>query len=65
MPTGVQFSSHHGDELTLWAVYERPGDGLVSPCLTGVQRVSLQHNAERLRTCSNEPNAVAADPRNQ
>ncbi len=28
--SGIQFDSRHGDGLTLWAVYERPGDGVVS-----------------------------------
>lgn len=27
---GIEFDSRHGDRLTLWAVYERPGDGPVS-----------------------------------
>ena len=29
---GVVFTSRHGDDLTLWAVFERPGDGPISPC---------------------------------
>jgi hypothetical protein len=30
---GVVFQSRHGDDITLWAVFERPGDGPISPCL--------------------------------
>lgn len=30
---GVQFTSRHGDDLTLWAVLERPGDDDVSALL--------------------------------
>src|SRR5699024_3085694 len=32
--SGIEFDSRHGDRLTLWAVYERPGDGPVSRHLT-------------------------------
>lgn len=32
--TGIQFDSRHGDGLTLWAVYEREGDGAVSDHVT-------------------------------
>jgi len=30
------FQSRHGDDITLWAVFERPGDGPISPCLTDI-----------------------------
>lgn len=30
---GVTFASRHGDDLRLWAIFERPGDGFVSPWL--------------------------------
>lgn len=33
---GEVFQSRHGDDITLWAVFERPGDGPISPCLTEV-----------------------------
>lgn len=32
--SGIQFDSRHGDGLTLWAVYERPGDAAVSSHVT-------------------------------
>lgn len=31
---GIEFASRHGDDLTLWAIYERGGDADVSPRLT-------------------------------
>jgi hypothetical protein len=33
----VQFSSRHGDGLTLWAVFERPADDEVSALLLETQ----------------------------
>jgi hypothetical protein len=33
---GVSFNSRHGDDLTLWAVFERPEEGPLSACLTDV-----------------------------
>lgn len=33
---GVRFASRHGDDLMLWAVFERPGDDPVSSRLTGL-----------------------------
>lgn len=30
---GIEFASRHGDDLTLWAIYERGGDAEVSPRL--------------------------------
>ena len=33
---GVVFQSRHGDDVTLWAVFERPGDGPISPCLADI-----------------------------
>ena len=32
---GVQFDSRHGDELKLWALFERAGDENVSTRVTG------------------------------
>ena len=32
--TGTRFGSRHGDEFTLWALFERPEDGEVPPALT-------------------------------
>lgn len=31
---GIEFRSRMGDEIRLWAVFERPGDGTRSRCLT-------------------------------
>lgn len=33
---GVSFSSRHGEDLTLWAVFERPEDGSISACLSNL-----------------------------
>lgn len=38
---GVQFESRHGDELTLWAVFERGDDGDASARLAQIQAVPL------------------------
>ncbi|MFC4604434.1 RES domain-containing protein [Rhodococcus kronopolitis] len=34
---GIQFDSRHGDGLTLWAVYERPGDHAASGHITPLE----------------------------
>lgn len=39
---GIEFLSRHGDDLKLWAVYERPGDPDVSPRLSDRHRVDLE-----------------------
>lgn len=38
---GVRFSSRHGDDLALWAVFERPEDGSASACVTDVEHHSF------------------------
>lgn len=38
---GLQFSSRHGDDLTLWAIYERPSDADISSCLGSTSLVEL------------------------
>lgn len=38
---GVSFSSRHGDDLALWAVFERPQDGATSACVTDVEHHSF------------------------
>jgi hypothetical protein len=42
---GVTFASRHGDDLRLWAVFERPGDPPVSPKLGRTQIVDVHHDA--------------------
>lgn len=34
---GIKFSSRHGENFTLWAVYERPGDPEVTPRIAEIQ----------------------------
>lgn len=38
---GITFHSRHGDDLGLWAVFERPHDGPVSPRITDRRAVPL------------------------
>lgn len=42
---GVVFQSRHGDDISLWAVFERPGDGPLSPCLAEIvhHELTLDH----------------------
>ncbi|MCD4849979.1 RES domain-containing protein [Arthrobacter sp. AK01] len=42
---GVTFNSRHGDELRLWAIFERPGDPPTSPKLGRTQVVDIHHDA--------------------
>ncbi|WP_165354496.1 RES domain-containing protein [Nocardioides glacieisoli] len=39
---GIEFLSRHGDDLKLWAVYERAGDADVSPRISDRQHVDLE-----------------------
>lgn len=41
---GLRFTSRHGDELTLWCIYERPGDPPVSPHLFQLEEANLQED---------------------
>jgi hypothetical protein len=34
---GVTFTSRHGDDLELWAIFERPGDPPTSPRLVDLE----------------------------
>ncbi|MFC8041817.1 RES domain-containing protein [Paenarthrobacter sp. NPDC057355] len=42
---GVTFNSRHGDELQLWAIFERPGDPPTSPNLDKPHSVELDHRS--------------------
>lgn len=46
---GVTFASRHGDDLRLWAVFERPGDPLVSPKLRHVRSEELHHDSAAIK----------------
>ena len=46
---GVQFTSRHGDGLTLWAVLERPGDGEVSALLEERQSEAVDQGDQELQ----------------
>lgn len=41
---GVRFGSRHGDELGMWAIYERPGDEPSSRLLHGVTTALVDEN---------------------
>jgi hypothetical protein len=42
---GVTFSSRHGDDLQLWAIFERPGDPPITPNIQDVILEELQHDS--------------------
>ncbi|MCU1572330.1 MAG: hypothetical protein JWO93_412 [Micrococcaceae bacterium] len=46
---GVTFTSRHGDDLRLWAIFERPGDGYVSPKLQHARTEELHHDSDAIR----------------
>jgi hypothetical protein len=41
---GLRFASRHGDDLVLWAVFERPGDPATSPCVVPGGVVAITHD---------------------
>lgn len=46
---GVTFSSRHGDDLRLWAIFERPGDPYVSPKLRRMRPEELHHDSDAIK----------------
>jgi hypothetical protein len=47
---GVTFASRHGDDLQLWAIFERPGDPPITPKIQDVTlEESLQHDSPEIR----------------
>ncbi|GAB3567199.1 hypothetical protein GCM10027405_27220 [Arthrobacter alkaliphilus] len=46
---GVTFTSRHGDELRLWAIFERPGDPPVSPKLGRTQMLDIHPDAAAIK----------------
>ncbi|WP_457971696.1 RES domain-containing protein [Arthrobacter sp. D1-17] len=46
---GVTFASRHGDDLRLWAIFERPGDGFVSPQLQHIKIEELHHDSDAIK----------------
>jgi hypothetical protein len=46
---GIRFASRHGDDLALWAVFERPGDGSISPHLEHREHQELHRDHPDLR----------------
>jgi hypothetical protein len=46
---GVTFASRHGDDLQLWAIFERPGDPPITPNIHDVVgEEQLQHNSQEI-----------------
>lgn len=46
---GVTFASRHGDDLRLWAIFERPGESHVSPKLTHARPEELHHHSDAIK----------------
>ena len=46
---GVTFASRHGDDLRLWAIFERPGDPYVSPKLRHARPEELHHDSDAIK----------------
>jgi hypothetical protein len=46
---GVTFASRYGDDLRLWAIFERPGDGVVSPQLWHIRIEELHHDSDAIK----------------
>ncbi|WP_300345882.1 hypothetical protein [Nesterenkonia sp.] len=45
---GIEFRSRHGDNLTLWAIYEPPGDPEVTPRVSDIQPEQLNRATPEL-----------------
>jgi len=46
---GIQFRSRHGDDLLLWAIYERDTDNEISSRITDIQVTDLDMGSPELR----------------
>ncbi|MDF9277424.1 RES domain-containing protein [Arthrobacter sp. EH-1B-1] len=46
---GVTFASRHGDDLQLWAIFERPDEGFVSPKLRHSRPEELHHDSDAIK----------------
>ncbi|RFA17725.1 RES domain-containing protein [Subtercola boreus] len=46
---GVEFRSRHGDDLRMWAIFERPNDPDISPRLTNKTQGALTPDTPELR----------------
>ena len=47
---GIRFRSRHGDDLLLWAVYERDTDGQISSRITRIELMDLSPATTELRS---------------
>lgn len=45
---GVTFASRHGDDLELWAIFERPGDPPITPRIQDTTVEELQHDSPEI-----------------
>jgi hypothetical protein len=45
---GIEFLSRHGDDLVLWALFERSGDAQISPRITGIHHHRLSRDTPQL-----------------
>lgn len=46
---GIQFRSRHGDDLLLWAIYERDTDNEISSHISDIQLADLDPATPELR----------------
>lgn len=46
---GITFGSRHGDDLRLWAIFERPEDPSVSPKLRHIRPEELHHDSNAIK----------------
>lgn len=50
---GIQFLSRHGDDLVLWAIFERNGDAQISTHISDIDHLQLtRHNSELMEAVS-------------
>lgn len=47
---GVRFASRHGDEMRMWAIFERAGEPDVSPLLSNIEEFPLDRSTPDLLT---------------
>ena len=47
-PRWHHFCLRHGDDLRLWAIFERPGDPPITPNIEDVKVEELQHDSPEI-----------------
>jgi len=61
---GVTFTSRHGDDLELWAIFERPGDPPTSPRLVDLEThpLSPENRTSSRSSCCSASLGTPAEP---